>query len=612
MRKHVQAFTVCLISAGCAAALAAPAQADWSETGTLEGFEANAVWPDAAMNARGDAAIAWVSANHDAIDVSLRPAGGTFGAPLKVSKDGEIASTPSVAIDPDGNAIVVFPSGHHDNPPLENGVKATFVSASGDVVGPLKIGSSFTGGVRASGLGMDAAGNAIAWWESVDDDQLVFAVRRAGEGFGEPEPIPNPEGDLRRSGFAVGEGGEAVAAWASRTRVYAAIGGVDSEFGPAKLLTGPIQSVMQPRVAVAPDGSAIVAWVDRPDEGFSGFVRVAYRPAGGEFGPPQTVGEVFYTGVHDVSVAMGPDGEAMVAWGGGTWVPRTEWLTTFVTRPPGGPFGAPREGMRASCDEPPQIAYDSAGNTYAMCRHYYGYELTQPLGVAFTAARPAGAASFGPVKQLTPEGLNVWEPVVAAGGPGQAVAAWPRGWFPFWFGLEFATHEGSVFAPPPELPELSGPPGGARAPAQGDPATGAAAQPPAAGSAARSTLTDLLARLGSRSPKGLLRRLRQGPLRVRVDMPGAGALGARVLLGKHVLAQGRVTVDRAGPAAVVLRATPKGRRAAVRGDDPAKLAVAATVRLEAGRSTVRTYVRALRRAPLSLGLLVPRRGFASG
>jgi hypothetical protein len=529
--------------------LSSPSWAGWSEPVTASAPGSHAVFPDVAMNADGAAVVAWYNGAIATTEASIARPGGDFAPLVTVSKQGEFGGWPSVAMDAAGNAVVVFRGGSYQNPPEENGVKATFVSADGKVDGPSTIGTSTSGTIAYTGVGMDDGGDAIAWWNPANENRLMYAHRSSAGRFGAPTPIPNPASFLQWPEFAMSANGDAVAAWASRTQVYAAIRRGGGGFGPAEPLGLPVPAAaIAPRVAMAPNGAAVVAWVDRPDERGNGFVRASYRPPGGSFSPPRTLAEVFYTGVYDVAVAMSPAGEALVIWAGGTWVPRTDWFTTFVTKPPGGDFGPPREAFHAICEEPPQVAYDSAENAYAVCRRYYTVdEYNQPLGVAYGAIRPAGASSFGAPSALSSAGQNVWEPAVAAGPPGQAIVAWPRGWFPDAFHLEVARHSGSVFGPPaqpvaPQPPEPSRP----RSPATGPP--------------------DLLGRLAARlsAGKGLGRRLRRGPVRIRMQVPAAGALGVKVLSGSRLLARGRVAFTRAGSATLVLRSTQAGRRALAR------------------------------------------------
>src|SRR5215212_1772716 len=307
--------------------------AGWSEPLTASAARSHAVFPDVAMNGDGAAVVAWYNGSIATTEASIARPGGDLSPLLTVSKQDEFGGWPSVAIDGAGDAVVLFTGGSYDNPPEENGVKATFLSRHGGVDGPLTIGTSTSGTIGYTGVGMDDAGDAIGWWNPVNENRLIYAYRPAGGRFGTPKPIPNPASFLQRPELAMSANGDAVAAWASRTQVYAAIRRAGGDFGPAAPLGVAVPpAAIAPRVAIGPDGAAVVAWVDRPDERGDGFVRAAYRPPGGSFSAPRTLAEVFYTGVYDVAVAMSRGGEALVIWAGDTWVPRTGWFTTFVTK----------------------------------------------------------------------------------------------------------------------------------------------------------------------------------------------------------------------------------------------------------------------------------------
>jgi hypothetical protein len=538
------------------------AHAGWRQPLTLSEPNGNAVWPDVVVGPHGETAIGWSNGTRSTV-VSLRPAGGEFSAPVIVSKAGEYGNEPSLGIDPAGNVLAVFIGGHHDNPPEENGLKAAVLHPDGTVEPALTIATST--GIFA-GMGMDGAGNATAWWVPDGENGLRVTYRPAGGRFGPSELIANPAPRLSHPELTVAANGDAVATWGGGKQIYAAISSGGGEFAPARALGVPSQ-VINARVAMAPDGAAVVAWVDHPEDDGDGFVHASYRPPGGEFGLPQTLAEVFYTGVYDVSVAMSDVGEATVMWAGDTWVPRAGWLNTYVVRPPGGPFGPPREGPKAPCIERPRIAYDSAGNTFAVCRNNWSDDrfLYEPIGVIYAAARARGASAFGTPVQLSGNDENVFPPVLAAGGPGQATAAWPRGWLDY-FDLEVATHEGvlgGLLDPPPAETTA----GAAGAPGGGS-ATAADARP---------LLRRLLARLRQR--KRLAHRLLLGPLPLGFHAPAPGRLELRVSLGRRVIALGRASFSAPGQKKLVVRLTRRGRRALSHAHGRPPLVFAGTLRL---------------------------------
>lgn len=109
-------------------------------------------------------------------------------------------------------------------------------------------------------------------------------------------------------------------------------------------------------VAMAPNGYAIVAWVERPSS--AQVVRVSTRPPGGDWSAPETFA-VSLDSSFSVSVAIASSGAAAVAWEEVT-SPST-YDVAVASRPAGGAFTAPeilREGVQTFS---PAVGVDAAG-----------------------------------------------------------------------------------------------------------------------------------------------------------------------------------------------------------------------------------------------------------
>src|SRR4051794_17385377 len=85
-----------------------------------------------------------------------------------------------------------------------------------------------------------------------------------------------------------------------------------------------------PDVAVAPSGAAIVAYLEQNTSGTD--VKVMYRPAGGGFGDPQTIGSE--THFASPQVAIDDGGRAVVVF--------TEGSLRYRTFTPGSGWGTPQ------------------------------------------------------------------------------------------------------------------------------------------------------------------------------------------------------------------------------------------------------------------------------
>jgi hypothetical protein len=169
-----------------------------------------------------------------------------------------------------------------------------------------------------------------------------------------------------------------------------------------------------PRVAIDRNGDAIAAWVGTADDG-SPILQVAVRPAGGRFGgPSQLSGSGQVTAP---AVAMGPAGDAVVAW-------VENGAVRAATRRPGGPFSsavgltAPA-GARAQLDGP-ELAVTGDGRAIAVWTGAGG------AGSALqVSAYTPGAGWTAPIT-LSATGELASEPTVAVDDAGDAVVAWRR------------------------------------------------------------------------------------------------------------------------------------------------------------------------------------------
>jgi hypothetical protein len=105
--------------------------------------------------------------------------------------------------------------------------------------------------------------------------RVRVARRLPGQAWTKPAAIPAPAGPAEKVGCAIGNAGETVVVWntraagPSRAVFLAADGTVEA---PLRLAAG----VDPPQVAVTPDGSAVVAFTDKPRT-----LQAAVRPPGG-------------------------------------------------------------------------------------------------------------------------------------------------------------------------------------------------------------------------------------------------------------------------------------------------------------------------------------------
>jgi hypothetical protein len=158
-------------------------------------------------------------------------------------------------------------------------------------------------------------------------------------------------------------------------------------------ISDPSTQSLEPRLAVAPDGTAIAAWISMPAGG--NVVEVSTRPPGGAWSTPATVSIPAEVNPFAPSVAIDGDHDAVIAWeatphagSGATY--NTE--IQAVVSEAGGAFGPPQVlspatpiGSEGSAAGSPSAAIDEAGEATVA---WWPYNDAHPT--VDTASHPAG------------------------------------------------------------------------------------------------------------------------------------------------------------------------------------------------------------------------------
>jgi PKD domain/Collagen triple helix repeat (20 copies) len=347
-------------------ALAAPA---WLPPISMGGN--HPTFPALAVDPAGDAVVVWLQGppGHDDVMAAFRPSGGPFGQPEKIGVSDQFAgqppTVPVVAMDRDGNALALWrriEDGQHSR------IQSSFRPAGGDwsAVDQLTPADE---NVTAPSIGVDAAGNFTALWLNGFAVAVVQVVRRpAGGTFGAPQTISDP--GAGRTALGVGPGDDAVAAMVIERPagdfLEVASRPAGSTFGVPQPVSPDGGDADVPRAAVAADGSALAVWTQlAPVTGF-GQILAAFSPAPGvPFGPFETLSDASLDS-EQADVALDGSGSATAAW---------------VTSAPLNPFST---GIQAS---------------------------VRPAGTGWT-----GRSNIG-------SGVNVARPAVAVAPNGQALVA---------------------------------------------------------------------------------------------------------------------------------------------------------------------------------------------
>jgi hypothetical protein len=268
-----------------------------------------AATPRLAMNARGDAVLAW-RATGTSLLVAYRRAGHGFGRPQRLvsppAADQLQIRDPAVAIDASGNAYVAWVSAPRAerNQPLRgaNGVRFAQRSRTGRFGRPRIVSGPDPAFEPSLAVGRDHT--VVLVWRAGDSsggNPIRASIRPPGGVFGSPQqlsaplfavPGQTPESTAHAPLVARTPGGETVAAWAETAytralgdyqQVGVATAPAGGAFGPPAVLTATGQSSGDPALAVDDRGRIGAVWQE------AGRIRAAVRPPGGIFGPAQAI-----------------------------------------------------------------------------------------------------------------------------------------------------------------------------------------------------------------------------------------------------------------------------------------------------------------------------------
>lgn len=355
--------------AGCALALviAAPAGAAPGWTPPREISDGSSaplnLGAAAGLAPSGDAVVLWHA--EKGVEAVVRSPGHNFGAPRAIP--GSTLSMPDLrpqlAFDPDGAALAVWSYFEPHPRFVEDGYAVDYTFglkvAGRDVSGRFGAAQTLTDKVDAdpsADVAFDKDGNAVVIW--TDEAGMHAAARKKGEhDFGAAQVIAQSQADPQ---VTVGSSGSATAAWAAAARgdwtvratrahtppafasavalkipglgkskpvigvdgrsavtaawsndgrVMVTICGTSGHCGPAKALSRAGEKASTPQVAVAADGTAVVAW--RSPQGVS----AALRRRHGTFRRASRLAKLDSSQTAtDLAVAVGPEGDAAALW----------------------------------------------------------------------------------------------------------------------------------------------------------------------------------------------------------------------------------------------------------------------------------------------------------
>ncbi len=318
---------------------------------------------------------------------------------------------PRAAIDAAGNASFVWSYFDNEDQVIQYSTRA----AAGPGFSPPTSISEAGENAGEPGIGVDAAGNAVAAWYRNDGTDRFIQVAKApaGGSFGAATDVSEAGAAADSPLLAVTEGGTASLAWRisgkSESLIQAAVMAPGGQFSVPFDVSSGKNNPLFPDMALSPNGSVVVSW--SADSGAKEVPRAAVLTAGAAgFGPPvnlaQTSGEFFHP-----HVAIDASGDATAIWtrSNGTFsivqanvfeagAPRL----SGVSIPSKGVVGDPVSVTAATSDfwpiGAPTISFgDGAAAVGGVVSHVYAARGTYPVTVTSTNAAGTPTTASGTI-----------------------------------------------------------------------------------------------------------------------------------------------------------------------------------------------------------------------
>jgi hypothetical protein len=229
----------------------------WQPAVDLSAAGANTQYATVGSDARGDAVAVWQSYDGTEYTVwaAIRPvATGTWQTPVQLSALGVFTMTPQVAVDPQGDAIVVWT--YYDDIDHHFFVQADRRLAGGGWEAPVQL-SAFGQHAQNPQVAFDAQGDAVVVWDRYDGSHRIVQASRLKAGgpvWEVPINLSAAGEDATGEQVALDSQGDAIAVWTRRDASGSGRPGIGAPSISRKLEAAGKQPVRARRVGVLPGG----------------------------------------------------------------------------------------------------------------------------------------------------------------------------------------------------------------------------------------------------------------------------------------------------------------------------------------------------------------------
>jgi hypothetical protein len=374
----------------------------------------NAERPVVAMDPQDNAIAVWErsTGSGSIIESAVRPTStGVWQAPVPLSREGQTASYPEIAIDPQGNAIAVWVRNYVSESIVEAAVRP---AGSGVWQAPIAL-SAGGQSVGEPDVAVDAQGNALVVWRQLGVTETIqAAVRPAGSGVWQaPVALSTPGENAILPKVAVDLQGDAVVVWTSNNGGNRIVEATRKQ-GPSGIwqtpvaLSSPTEGASEPEVAIDSQGDAVAIW--QSSAGANEIIDAASMSAGSgvwQSPIPVSISATSLIGEFP-QIAMDPQGDAVAVWdqsNGSDYI-----VEAAVRSPASGAWQVPTPLSPAGENSYlPQVAVDPQGNAVAIWENDLieaaGYDAAGPLLHSLTIP---GTGTVGQPLSFSVSPLDVW------------------------------------------------------------------------------------------------------------------------------------------------------------------------------------------------------------
>jgi len=399
----------------------ATAQASFTSPVYLSDTFQNAEEPQVALSGTGVGLGVWDRSDgtNTRVQIRSRASNGTLGSVQTLSAAGQNAFSPQVAFNPTGTGIIVWTRSDGTN----DRIQAVTRSSTG-VLGSVLTLSDPLRNAETAQVAIDGNGNAIVVWERFDGtNERIQEVQISSVGVVGPVQTLSPTGgDAFDPQVAVDGNGNALVVW-SRFNSVQVVDKIQAVSVSAGGVVGTVQGLSAapgdaeaPQVGVDSSGNAVVVW--QHFDGSHERVQGRTRSSSGVLG---TIKDLSVSGFDSFApqVAVNPTGSGLVDWARFSSVCNCDRIQLVPFSSAGTVGTVQTISNTGADDEEPQIGIAANGNGVAV---WSSFKASQEN--VFGRTRTA-AGTLGSIQQLSTSGL-AFSPQVAVNGNGNALADWTR------------------------------------------------------------------------------------------------------------------------------------------------------------------------------------------